>query len=616
MNEVRNDLRNIAIIAHVDHGKTTLVDQLLRQSGIFRENEAVADRVLDSNALERERGITILAKNTSIVYRGVRINIVDTPGHADFGGEVERTLQMVDGVLLLVDAFEGPMPQTRFVLKKALEHNLKSIVVINKVDRQGAKPEAVVDQVLDLFIDLGADENQLDFPVLYTSATLGTATADLHQPGKDMRPLLDAIVAHIPAPQGDAQAPAQLLVSNLEYSPYLGRMGVGRLVRGTLRVGQEVAVVGLEEAPRQGRIVKLFDYLGLEKEEIEEARVGEIVCVAGLTDVNLGETITDVATPQALPAPQIEEPTLEMTFLVNDSPFAGQEGTYVTSRQLRERLYRESEQNPALRILDTVSPDAWLVRARGELQLSVLIETMCREGYELQVSRPKVLFKQRDGQRLEPFEELIIEVPDAFIGNVVELCGSRKAEMRDMQALGDGHTRLVFGIPSRGLLGLRTLLLSETRGLGVMHHVVEGYAPVRGEIQSRRRGVLIAWETGEATAYGIEQVEDRGTFFIRPGTRVYGGMIVGEANREDDIPVNVCKKKHMTNMRSSTQDELVHLKSPREMSLDQCLEFIADDELVEATPKSVRMRKKILDHNQRLRELSRQKHQPVTEGQR
>ena len=598
----REHIRNIAIIAHVDHGKTTLVDRLLQQSGLFREGETLQERMLDSNDLERERGITILAKNTAVTYGDYRVNIVDTPGHADFGGEVERILRMVDGALLVVDAFEGCMPQTKFVLRKALEHRLVPIVVVNKIDRPNARPAEVVDEVLELFIELGADDSQLDFPIVYASGLEGFASLEPDVRGNDMKPLFDAIVRHIPAPPGDPEEPAQLLVSLLDYNDYLGRIAIGRIHRGSLKPGQAVTVLARDGGSRQARIEKLFGFKGLSRIEIGEAGAGDIVAIAGIRDINIGETIADPARPEPLPAPKIEEPTLKMTFLVNNSPFAGREGKYVTSRRLRERLMKELETDVALRVEETDSPDAFIVSGRGELHLGILIEHMRREGYELQVSKPEVIVREENGVRLEPYERLVIDVPDESVGAVMESLGPRKAELVAMTQGEGGHTRLEYIVPSRGLIGWRTTFLTLTRGYGIMNHAFERYGPLTpGEGFGRRQGVLIASESGTATFYGMLSVEDRGVLFIEPGTEVYEGMIVGEHNRETDIVVNVCKTKQLTNIRSSTKEETVKLKTPRLLSLEAALEYLNDDEYCEVTPKSIRLRKKILNKSERER---------------
>lgn len=596
-----NMFRNIAIIAHVDHGKTTLVDVLLRQSGIFRENQHVAERVMDSNDLEKERGITILAKNTSVRYGDIKINIVDTPGHSDFGGEVERVLKMVDGVLLLVDAFEGTMPQTRFVLRKAMQLNLKPIVVINKVDRDGARVSEVVDQVLDLFIDLEAGEEQLDFPIIYTSAKEGTATADPDIPALNMQPLFEAIIKHIPAPAGDVDGPVQLLVNNTEYDNFVGRMGLGCIKRGRISAGQQVSVIDHDGSLRQGRIGTLYTHEGLERIAVTEAVCGEIVAFSGLEDIKIGETVACKDQPEQLEPITVDEPTLKMTFMVNDSPFAGQDGKYLTSRHLRARLFKEMEKNVSLRVEETDSPDAFQVCGRGELHLSILIETMRREGFELQVSKPEVIYRWEAGQMLEPIELLIVDIPEEKMGVVMEILGTRKGEMVNMTSLGPEQLRLEFKVPARGLIGFRSQMLSETRGHGVMSHLFLGYKPYKGDIRGRYQGVLIAFETGEANQYGLHSVQDRGVLFVTPGTRVYEGMVVGEHSREQDLEVNVCKKKHLTNMRSSTSETALRLEEPRQFSLEEALEYIGTDELLEVTPKNLRLRKQILNKNERSR---------------
>lgn len=601
----RNNIRNIAIIAHVDHGKTTLVDGMLRQSGIFRENEQVQERVMDSNDLERERGITILSKNTSVRYKDIKINIVDTPGHADFGGEVERVLKMVDGVLLLVDAFEGPMPQTRFVLRKALQMNLKPIVVVNKIDRPEARPREVVDEVLDLFIELGADDDQLEFPVVYASSREGYAVLDINDERRDLEPLFKTIIERVPAPAGEEDKPLQFLVSNIDYDDYVGRIAVGRVDRGRISAGQQVAVCKKDGTVYRSRTGRIYVFEGLKRIECEEAGVGEIVAVSGIDDINIGETICDAEVPEPLPFVDIDEPTVSMTFSVNDSPFAGREGTYVTSRHLRDRLFRELETNVSLRVEETDSPDSFKVSGRGELHLSILIETMRRQGYEFQVSKPKVILKEIDGVVCEPIELLMIDVPEEYMGTVMEKLGSRKAEMTDMRSAAEGYVRLEFKIPARGLIGYRSEFLTDTKGNGIMNHIFYGYEPYKGEITQRQRGSLVAWEDGEAVTYGLYNAQERGTLFITPGTMVYEGMIVGENSRNEDIVVNVCKKKHVTNMRAAGSDEALRLTSPRILSLEQALEFISDDELVEVTPKNIRLRKRILDTEQRAKARSR-----------
>ena len=606
------NLRNIAIIAHVDHGKTTIVDSMLKQAGVYRENETVVEQVMDSNDLERERGITILAKNTAIDYKGIRINVVDTPGHADFGGEVERVLKMVDSVLLVVDAFDGPMPQTRFVLHKALELGLKPIVCINKIDRPDARPLEVVDMVLDLFIELGADDEQLEFPVVYTSGKTCVATLDLkeYEAGKelDFTPLLDTVVKYTPCPVGDPEGPMQLLVSNIDSDPYIGRIGVGRVERGTIRQGENVALVTYgEDGKRNARVVKLMRFHNLGREEVDSASIGEIVCVAGIADINIGDTLCDALNPEPLPFVKIDEPTIAMTFSVNDSPFAGQEGKYVTSRHLRDRLFKEIETNVSMRVEETDTTEAFIVKGRGELHLSVLIETMRREGYEFQVSKPKVIMKEIDGVLSEPVEELVIDVPEEFVGPVMEKIGKRKGELLNMLPPTKGYTRLEFKIPSRGLLGYRTEFLTDTKGNGIMNSIISGFEPFAGEIETRSQGVLVAFETGTAVTYGLYNAQDRGALFIGAGTPVYEGMIVGINPKPDDITVNVCKKKHVTNMRSAGADDAMRLTPPLVYSLEQCLEFVEDDELCEVTPQSIRLRKKILNNDLRAKTLAKAK---------
>lgn len=597
----RDNLRNVAIIAHVDHGKTTLVDQLLLQSGTFRENETVAERVMDSNDLERERGITILSKNTSVMYKGTKINIVDTPGHADFGGEVERILMTVDGVLLLVDAFEGCMPQTRFVLKKALGLGKKPLVVVNKIDRPGARPAEIVDEVLDLFIELGADDEQLEFPVVYASGRDGYATLDPDVPGENMQPLFEKILEEIPAPSGDMDGGLQLLFSNIDYDDYVGRIGIGRVERGSVKVGQQVALCQKDGNVRNVKIAKLYQFEGLKRVEAESASLGDIVAVSGIADLNIGETACSVDCIEPLPFIKIDEPTVSMMFLVNNSPFAGKEGKFVTSRNIRERLFKEVETNVAMRVEETDSADTFRVSGRGELHLSILIEQMRRQGYEFQVSRPTVIYKKIDGVLHEPIEFLIIEVPDTYVGAVMEKLGSRKAELINMGAREGGTTHIEFKIPARGLMGYRSEFLTDTNGNGIMNHVFDGYEPYKGEIISRRQGSLIAHETGESTGYGLFAAQDRGRLFIGPGVPVYEGMVVGASPKSEDITVNVCKKKHITNTRASGSDEALKLTPPTVLSLDQSLEFIADDELVEVTPKSIRIRKTILSKEQRMK---------------
>lgn len=603
----RENLRNIAIIAHVDHGKTTLVDQLLMQSGTFRENEAVAERVMDSNDLERERGITILSKNTSVMYKDTKINIVDTPGHADFGGEVERILMMVDGVLLLVDAFEGCMPQTRFVLKKALGLGKKPLVVVNKIDRPGARPEEIVDEVLDLFIELGADEDQLEFPVVYASGRDGYATLNPDEPGKDMQPLFESILKEIPAPSGDPDGELQLLFSNIDYDDYVGRIGIGRVERGKVKVGQQIVLCQKDGSVRNAKVTKLYQFEGLKRVEAETAQLGDIVCVSGIADLNIGETACSVNCVEPLPFVKIDEPTVSMMFMVNNSPFAGKEGKFVTSRNIRDRLFKEVETNVAMRVEETDSADTFRVSGRGELHLSVLIEQMRRQGYEFQVSRPTVIMKKVGSVMCEPMEYLIIEVPDNYVGPVMEKLGSRKGELVNMGSRESGTTHIEFKIPARGLMGYRPEFLTDTNGNGIMNHVFDGYEPYKGDIISRRQGSLIAHETGESTGYGLFAAQERGRLFIGPGVPVYEGMVVGASPKNEDIVVNVCKKKHITNTRASGSDDALKLTPPTTLSLDQSLEFIADDELVEVTPKSIRIRKTILSKEQRMKKQFKNK---------
>ncbi|WP_156102758.1 translational GTPase TypA [Geobacillus icigianus] len=594
------DIRNIAIIAHVDHGKTTLVDQLLRQSGTFRENEQVAERVLDRNDLERERGITILAKNTAVLYKGTRINILDTPGHADFGGEVERIMRLVDGVLLVVDAYEGCMPQTRFVLKKALEQQLVPIVVVNKIDREFARPTEVVDEVIDLLIELGATEEQLDFPVVYTSALRGTSSLDPERQDGDMTALFETIIDHIPAPVDNREEPLQFQVALLDYNEYVGRIGIGRVFRGAMKTGQQVALIKRDGSVKLFRVTKLFGFIGLKRIEIEQAQAGDIVAIAGMEDINVGETVCPPDHQEPLPPLHIDEPTLKMTFLVNNSPFAGREGKYVTARKLEERLRTQLETDVSLRVEPTESPDAWIVSGRGELHLAILIESMRREGYELQVSKPEVIVKDIDGVRCEPIERVVIDIPEEYTGAIMESLGSRKGELVDMVHGDNGQVRLVFHVPSRGLIGYRSEFLSLTRGYGILNHSFDHYAPLHpGAIGGRRQGVLVSMETGKATAYSIMQLEDRGTIFVEPGTEVYEGMIVGEHNRENDLVVNICREKHVTNVRSSTKEQTVTMKKPRLLTLEEALEYLSDDEYCEVTPASIRLRKKILSKSER-----------------
>ena len=594
-------IRNIAIIAHVDHGKTTLVDAMLKQSHVFRENEQVQERVMDSNDLEKERGITILSKNTSVMYNGVKINIVDTPGHADFGGEVERVLKMVDGVLLLVDAFEGAMPQTREVLKKSLALGLKPIVVINKIDRPGATPEKVVDQVIELFIELNATDEQLDFPVVYASAKNGIAKMDLSEETTNLHCLFETIVNTIKAPNCDVEGPAQMLVSNIDYDDYVGRIAIGRIERGTVKLNMPVSICGKEEKITQGRIAKLYTYMGLKRVEVEEVGAGDIIALAGLPDINIGDTICDLNHPEKIPFVDIDEPTVSMTFSVNNGPFAGREGQFITSRHIRDRLFKELERNVSLRVKETASPDSFEVSGRGELHLAVLIETMRREGFELLVSRPKVIFKEIDGVKCEPIERLVVNVPDDCIGNVIEKLGRRKAEMVNMEPAETGHTKVEFKIPARGLIGYRTEFLTDTKGEGTMNHIFDSYEPYKGDIQARVRGTIVAFEAGKSVTYGLYNAQDKGELFIGPGVDVYEGMIVGLNSRGEDLSINVCKEKHLTNTRASGSDDALRLVPPIQMSLEKAIEFIQDDELVEVTPKSIRLRKKILDSKERER---------------
>jgi GTP-binding protein len=584
-------IRNVAIIAHVDHGKTTLVDALLKQSGTFREGEEVPDCVMDSNDLERERGITILSKNTAVRYKDTLINIVDTPGHADFGGEVERVLGMVDGCILIVDANEGPMPQTRFVLKKALEKGLRPIVVVNKIDRPQADPFGAIDKVLDLFLELGADDDQCEFPYLFASGLSGFAKKNLEDESTDMQPLFEEILDHVPPPVGDASKPLQLQVTTLDYSEYLGRIVIGRIHNGTIQMGQQAALIKEDGSIVKAKITKLLGFEGLKRVDLETASAGHIVAVAGFSDANIGETITDPSNPQALPLIKVDEPTLQMTFSVNDSPFAGQEGSYVTSRQVRDRLMRELETNVALRVEETDSPDKFLVSGRGELHLGILIETMRREGYEFQVSQPQVIYREVNGQPCEPFELLVLDVPEEAVGGCIERLGQRKGEMQDMRVGGNGRTQLEFVIPARGLIGFRGEFMRLTRGDGIMNHSFLDYRQLSGDVETRRNGVLISFEEGTATFYALKNAEDRGSFFITPGTKVYKGMIVGEHNRPQDLELNVCKTKQLTNHRASSGEELVQLQAPVDMSLERALEYIAADELLEVTPESIRLRK-------------------------
>ena len=595
------NIRNIAIIAHVDHGKTTLVDAMLKQSHVFRENEQVAERIMDSNDLEKERGITILSKNTSVMYHDIKINIVDTPGHADFGGEVERVLKTVDGVLLLVDAFEGAMPQTREVLKKSLALGLKPIVVINKIDRPGATPEKVVDQVIELFIELDASDEQLDFPVVYASAKNGIAKMNLEDDATDLHCLFETIVNTIQAPNCDEDGPAQMLVSNIDYDDYVGRIAIGRVERGIIKDGMPVAICGKEDKITQGRVAKVYTHVGLNKVEVEEGKAGDIIELAGLPDINIGDTICDFNHPEKIPFVDIDEPTVSMTFSVNNGPFAGKEGQFITSRHIRDRLFKELERNVSLRVKETDSPDSFEVSGRGELHLSVLIETMRREGFELLVSRPKVIFKEIDGVKCEPIEDLVVNVPDDCVGNVIEKLGRRKAEMVNMEPAEDGHTKIEFKIPARGLIGYRTEFLTDTKGEGTMNHIFDSYQPYKGDIQARVRGTIVAFENGKSVTYGLYNAQDKGDLFIGPGVEVYEGMIVGLNSRGEDLAINVCKEKHLTNTRASGSDDALRLVPPIQMSLEKAIEFIQDDELVEVTPKSIRLRKKILDTKERER---------------
>ncbi|EGQ3041292.1 translational GTPase TypA [Staphylococcus pseudintermedius] len=606
MTKFREDVRNIAIIAHVDHGKTTLVDELLKQSGIFRENERVEERAMDSNDLERERGITILAKNTAVDYKDTRINILDTPGHADFGGEVERIMKMVDGVVLVVDAYEGTMPQTRFVLKKALEQNLKPVVVVNKIDKPSARPEGVVDEVLDLFIELDANDEQLDFPVVYASAINGTASLDPEKQDENMQSLYETILEYVPAPVDNRDEPLQFQPALLDYNDYVGRIGIGRIFRGTMRVGESVSLIKLDGTVKNFRVTKIFGYFGLKREEIQEAYAGDLIAVSGMEDINVGETITPQDHQEALPVLRIDEPTLEMTFRVNNSPFAGREGQFVTARQIQERLDNQLETDVSLKVTPTDSPDAWTVAGRGELHLSILIENMRREGFELQVSKPQVILKDIDGVLHEPFERVQTEVPEEYAGAIIESLGQRKGEMVDMVTTDNGLTRLIFNVPARGLIGYTTEFMSMTRGYGIINHTFDEFrSRIKGRIGGRRNGVLVSMDQGSASEYAILGLEDRGINFMEPGTEVYEGMIVGQNNRENDLTVNITKVKHQTNVRSATKDQTETMKKPRKLSLEEALEFINDDELVEVTPENVRLRKKILNKGQREKEAKR-----------
>lgn len=603
----RENLRNIAIIAHVDHGKTTLVDELLKQSGIFRSNEVVQERVMDSNDLERERGITILSKNTSVHYKDVKINIVDTPGHADFGGEVERILTMVDGVLLLVDAFEGCMPQTRFVLRKALALEKKVIVVVNKIDRPGARPAEVVDEVLDLFIELGANEDQIDFPVVYASAKDGYSSLDPAVREGDMRPLFDSILENIESPEGDIEAPLQVLFSSLDYDDYIGRIGIGRVERGRIHRNDMVVLCKTDGTQENVKISRLYQFEGLKRVEVEDAAVGDLICVSGIADLNIGETICAPDCVEPLPFVKIDEPTISMNFMVNDSPFAGQDGKYVTSRNIRDRLFKEVETNVSMRVEETDSTDCFKVSGRGELHLSILIETMRRENYEFQVSRPQVITKTENGQLLEPIELLIVEVPEEYVGAVMQKIGARRGELENMGTRDGGSTHLEFRIPARGLIGYRSEFMTDTNGNGIMNNLFAGYEPYKGDIQTRERGSIVVHETGETSAYGLFNTQDRGRLFVGPGVPVYEGMIVGECAKNEDIVCNVCKQKHLTNTRASGSDDALRLVPHTVLSLEQSMEFIKEDELVEITPRNIRLRKKILSKEQRMKDWAKRK---------
>ncbi|WP_300258817.1 translational GTPase TypA [Clostridium sp.] len=603
----RNDIRNIAIIAHVDHGKTTLVDALLRQSNVFRTNEKVEERVMDSNDLEKERGITILSKNTAVHYNGVKINIIDTPGHADFGGEVERVLKMVESVLLVVDSYEGAMPQTKFVLRKALELGLKPIVVINKIDKPDARPEEVIDEIFELFLELGADDEQLDFPIVYASARDGVATIDIDDPKDNMKDLFDTIIEKVESPKGSIEDSLQMLVTTLDSSEYVGKIAIGKITRGIAKKNQQAAIVRQDGTVTKFKISSLYTHDGLKRIEVDEAQLGDIVAISGISDVNIGETITDAQNPEGLPFVKIDEPTLNMNFMVNDSPFAGREGDFVTSRHLRDRLLKELETNVSLKVKE-ITPDCFEVSGRGELHLSILIETMRREGYEFQVSKPNVITKiDENGVKVEPIEHLTIDVPEEFMGPVMEKLGPRKAEMVNMTSAVNGYSRLEFKIPARGLIGFRNEFMTDTKGNGIMNHVFDGFEKYKGEISGRSRGSIVVFESGEAVTYGLFNAQERGTLFIEPGTEVYAGMVCGECSRADDIDVNICKKKQLTNTRSSGADDALKLTPIRQMSLEQCLEFINNDELVEVTPINVRMRKRILDSAERKRAINRSK---------
>ncbi len=604
MKQTRNDVRNVAIIAHVDHGKTTLVDGLLRQSGVFREGQEVVERVMDSGDIEKERGITIMSKNTAITYKDIKINIIDTPGHADFGGEVERVLKMVNGVILVVDAFEGPMPQTKFVLGKAMDLGLPVIVCINKIDRPEARPNAVIDEVLELLMDLGADDNQLDCPFVFASAKAGTSSLSLDEPGKDMKPLLDTIINYIPAPVGDPDSSTQVLISTIDYNEYVGRIGVGKVDNGVVKVNQDVIVVNHHEPDRRikTKISKLYEYEGLGRVEVSEAKIGSIVAISGIENLKIGDTICSVDNQVAIPFQKISEPTISMNFIVNDSPLAGQEGKYVTSRHIRDRLYKELNTDVSLRVEDTDSTETFKVSGRGELHLSVLIETMRREGFEFAVSKAEVIYHtDENGKKLEPMEKCYIDVPDEFSGSVIQKLGERKGELVNMGAGNGGYTRIEFNIPSRGLIGYRGEFMTDTKGNGIINTIFDGYAPYKGDMNYRKTGSVISFETGEATAYGLFNAQDRGQLFIKTGDKVYSGMVIGTSGKSEDVEVNVCKTKHLTNTRTSSSDEALRLVPPRVMSLEQCIEFIDNDELLEVTPTSLRIRKRILDPTLRKR---------------
>ena len=610
MTNLRQDIRNIAIIAHVDHGKTTLVDELLKQSGTFRTNERVEERAMDSGDIERERGITILAKNTAVNYNGTRINILDTPGHADFGGEVERILKMVDGVCLVVDAYEGCMPQTRFVLKKALEQKITPIVVVNKIDKPSARPLEVVDEVLELFIELGADDDQLDFPVVYASGVNGTSSLDSDPAAQEdtLEPLFEKIIETIPAPVDNSDEPLQFQVSLLDYNDFVGRIGIGRVFRGEISVGQQVSLMKLDGTVKNFRVTKIFGFFGLKREEVQTAKAGDLIAVSGMEDINVGETVCPVDHQEALTPLRIDEPTLQMTFLVNNSPFAGREGKWVTSSKIEERLRAQLQTDVSLRVEDTDSPDAWTVSGRGELHLSILVENMRREGYELQVSKPQVIIKEIDGKKHEPVERVQIDVPEDCVGSIIESLGNRKGEMLDMVNEGNGQVRLVFMVPARGLIGYTTEFMSLTKGFGMMNHTFDHYAPfVSGKVGGRHQGVLVSMENGKATTYGMMGVEDRGTLFLEPGTEVYEGMIVGENTRDNDITVNITKQKQKTNIRSANKDQTNVIKKPRILSLEEALEYLGDDEYLEVTPESIRLRKQILDKGERERVAKKKK---------